>query len=500
MSPSTAAANGAKKFATSVKNWELPAVSRFALIVAVVVFAVPAFADRETHDDESHEDRVNYMSDVFKKLPLPSERKSLQCDGCSLAGRDTMDEKDCREMYNPLLSKPVIKMDISMGYSDFGRVIDDPLEHLAWAEFFQKPCPESNSNGACGFKRDADDADLFVKEVKWPGGNKRVELRMYSSSISTDSRLSRGSPAQKLASEAAEKKFHKALRESDLVYYSGHSRFGGGPDFSPPQFKQTADAVTGKPRWRYDLEHYRGQTPGLNKMLNVLKERKNPLFMLGMVSCESRSHFHGHINNSHKVRRSVLSQVDIDDYDGRIAVIASMDSVLNLDCDKRLGQDGTNFRAYDMRGRTTLPVAQYRPPPPQTLQTVKPKPPGDGKKPAASAQAPQPQRLSRGQTAGARGSQTQPAARPRAGQTQGAQSRGGQPLNIAPKTANPFPRPRGAPPAAQPAPQIEFSNNPNSINFGYRPTVAPDPQPPAQQQGVRPRTAPPAPGTRVPPR
>src|SRR5690606_27817026 len=75
--------------------------------------------------------------------------------------------------------------------------------------------------------------------------------------------------------------FLSGLREADAVFYNGHSRAGGGPDFAPPLLRG-GDAV--------DFARYQREQPGLKEVLSSL-QAKPDLKLVGFFSCASSQLF-----------------------------------------------------------------------------------------------------------------------------------------------------------------------------------------------------------------
>ena len=89
---------------------------------------------------------------------------------------------------------------------------------------------------ACDFIRDPHDMEILTRTIIGPAGRPvRVLLRVLDSSVTADDDRNRELIAQKRKSARVRRSFLAALDGSDVVFYLGHSRDGGGPDFSPPR-------------------------------------------------------------------------------------------------------------------------------------------------------------------------------------------------------------------------------------------------------------------------
>ena len=181
-----------------------------------------------------------------------------------------------------------LEIHLDFGYKDArpARFVGDRYERLRILQDFLKPC-SSVLNFACGFSRDAEDADLLTKKIKnSEDQNWLIQIRLMASSSGPDDDENRRNPYQAALSKRAMANFRQGLRQADAVFYIGHSRDGGGPDFSPPVLSKN-DHVN------YDW--YKKNKPGLSSLLSSLKRiparNKNHRRVLGLMSCASRELF-----------------------------------------------------------------------------------------------------------------------------------------------------------------------------------------------------------------
>jgi hypothetical protein len=72
-----------------------------------------------------------------------------------------------------------------------------------------------------------------------------------------------------------------------MVFYNGHSRSGGGPDFSPPQIRKDLQV---------DFAKYKMGKDSFIEMLQKFKEQKSTSAVLGLFSCNSTQHFEKDLN------------------------------------------------------------------------------------------------------------------------------------------------------------------------------------------------------------
>jgi hypothetical protein len=137
----------------------------------------------------------------------------------------------------------------------------------------------------CSFQRDPNNPYVFHKSVRIRGQNisVRVEIEFSSATESLSSNLGRYGYEQSQRTASTESFFLRGLQSADAVFYFGHARNGGGPDFAPPIF------VPGKNKVDYN-GYYLVNRPGLKKMLGALSSQKKAP-VIGILACNSREHF-----------------------------------------------------------------------------------------------------------------------------------------------------------------------------------------------------------------
>ena len=238
----------------------------------------------------------------------------------------------CSLMQSALYSKSTIKIQMVLGYKDArpARYVGDRHERLAYIEKLTENC--RGTNEACGFTRSESDLDLFTKQIMMRGQEKTIQLFIVNSSVGTDDQENRSDPFQVWKSRHAQDSFLNGIEESDVVFYNGHSRFGGGPDFRPPMLSDNG-AV--------DPSFYQTRRAGLGKLLDALEDSqrpKQPLFsqplkILGLFSCSSSQHFTSEIR---KVSHTgvIASHVLMYYSDAMTQSLESLDDVLSQRCPK----------------------------------------------------------------------------------------------------------------------------------------------------------------------
>ena len=267
---------------------------------------------------------VREQLEELQKIVGKVNKKSLidMCREAADAAPSAPDAlKTCYNTYAPLVDKKVIKIDYVAGYLNFDDVTTDGAERAGIAGWLQKPCAAAGVM-ACGFSRDPKDADLLFKTVPWiDGKEKRIEVRLTNPSVTSSDKKNSESPLQKIKSQRARERYQKALATSDIVFYSGHSRGGIGPDFEPLAFTN----LVGQVFREGGLEH------GVRLMKRALAQRKDKMFLMGLLSCESEKYFGETLKESGKVNSALLSVADSDD-DDRYGLVEVIENVLGLRC------------------------------------------------------------------------------------------------------------------------------------------------------------------------
>jgi len=190
----------------------------------------------------------------------------------------------CQKKYQELYNRDRIDIRIVFGYKDArpARFVGDRYERALWLRPLLADC--ISGEGACGFARSEGDDELFEKEIAGPDGRPRkVGLRVLQSSVGPDDEENRNDPFQKWNSERVRKSFLEGLATADVVFYNGHSRNGGGPDFQPPM-------IAGNGNVRY--KRYQIEKPGIKELLSVLEaNHQATIKLLGFFSCASTRWF-----------------------------------------------------------------------------------------------------------------------------------------------------------------------------------------------------------------
>jgi hypothetical protein len=178
----------------------------------------------------------------------------------------------------------ILKMTIAIGYNDIplNDYVSDQYYYTILVAKFSAACEEPSQKN-CGFKIDQFNANeaILTKKI-W--NEKTLEIKIFKASISYSDKFNRSSQKQTEMSDLTQKKFYDSFTNSHFVFYLGHSRNGGGPDFSPAKLLANQHP---------DYAWYNENKVNILKMsteLGKLSVDQKPL-VIGLLSCSSRLHF-----------------------------------------------------------------------------------------------------------------------------------------------------------------------------------------------------------------
>ncbi len=287
---------------------------------------------------------------LFSSLLLMSSMAFAQADFLTMsyqpeARMETMNV--CYMDYQRRFKTPgILRIAVALGYSD---TIDEGYDLVTdhWllnSLIFQltKKC-EYSSQGFCEFTQLSSNGEhspfRFLRKLETRYGEE-LEVHLYAINSSVDfsneANQTKYKTEQARQSEAAQRFFGWGLQNADVVFYEGHSRDGGGPDFLPPRAGRN-----GKVHYSW----YRKNQPGLKFLLNALGEARRPPSVLGLFSCASQGHFQKklapHLPDSNTIMSTKVVEASLT----KDALMYSLEALLNFECGddwaKRLR--GTSF-------------------------------------------------------------------------------------------------------------------------------------------------------------
>jgi hypothetical protein len=207
----------------------------------------------------------------------------------------------CREFYRDLYDDSVLEVRVAFGYMDAPAdeelIVADGIDYglnyaldgharSAFTSWIQRPCRKSTQ--LCGFQSQTEDPDLYTKTLDTKAGNfGQVRLRVtHASATPTFARNVEGGDQHEFQlrfTQGAEANFLGGLGQADAVFYVGHARGGGGPDFAPPVLLRNRHV-------NYN-GYYRRVEPGVKKLLHFLHGAQTPAKVIGLLSCKGTKLF-----------------------------------------------------------------------------------------------------------------------------------------------------------------------------------------------------------------
>jgi hypothetical protein len=247
----------------------------------------------------------------------------------------------CYQSYSSFYRGDSIDIRIAFGYKDArpARFVGDRYERQMFTAYLLAPCVAGWA--ACGFTREASDPDLFLKVIEGPDGKpKRVRVRVTHSSAGPDDEDNRANPLQNRQSELSRRNFVEGLREANAVFYNGHSRDGGGPDFDPPRLSKDRHV---------DYDWYLAHRPGEKLVVAELAGAKAEL--LGLFSCLSREHFLEKIREKKRGMATITSPQLLFYSDALKSQLGALSALLGQWCEAGFG---SALRTGSEAGRSRL--------------------------------------------------------------------------------------------------------------------------------------------------
>lgn len=222
------------------------------------------------------------------------------------------------------IRKSNLDIRVFFGYKDTrpARFVADRYEAQLFAQAIQSACQGQRRD--CGFQLDPqnsrEELEIYIKNLVDPAGqNRRVTVSIQTSSVGPDDEANRKNPYQKWKSQLILESFAEALTRADVLFYNGHSRAGGGPDFMPPKLLANK---------HIDYNWYKKKKLGLKTITECLKANsQSQLQLLGLFSCQSEQLFSKQIQKSKAGLKVIDSRILLYFSD---AINQSLDALSNL--------------------------------------------------------------------------------------------------------------------------------------------------------------------------
>lgn len=236
-------------------------------------------------------------------------------------------DPNCRAPYAALTKDGALVVSVVFGYKDSRptRFVSDRYERAIFSDYLLRTC--EGEEMVCGFTPDPQNAEFFSKKIIWYDAKERIiQIQVLASSVGPDDEWNRNSSLQAWNSDRTRRLFRKALASSDIVFYNGHSRVGGGPDFYPPKIYKSGGI-------QYD--YYQAERPGLKDLiadLEATKRARQPR-LLGLFSCSSNKHFQESILATKPKLGLIASQALLYQSDAMENMVAALSAILHGECE-----------------------------------------------------------------------------------------------------------------------------------------------------------------------
>jgi hypothetical protein len=227
----------------------------------------------------------------------------------------------------------VLNIAVALGYSDLTDehfdLVTDAFTLNSLAFNLTSPCVYKNQ-GFCEFKLVGSavehQVNQYTRDLHTVDGQiltVNVFTMNSSYSIGNTDNKTKFKDLQNEQTQTARNFYSWALQNADMVFYEGHSRDGGGPDFAPPR-----PASSGK----VDYSWYHANKPGLKFLLAALDSAQSKPAALGLFSCASRIHFLKSLKQHTPASTLILSTKVVEGGKTKAALMRTLESVLNFEC------------------------------------------------------------------------------------------------------------------------------------------------------------------------
>ena len=270
-------------------------------VVVAALTCLSAVSSALTHEDQAH---------------FNSTLGAIYNQGMKLAAQGS---RSCPNENKKLNAVKDLRISIYYGYWNTEKLVLDGGQAAAMAAALQAPCPPNLE--ACGFKIQlaAPFRTILSKRV----GSRKITLTVAHTSISSNGAdnqdLNKTGGAQDQQSATIEKQFNHSLIHDDVVFYSGHARYGGGLGFRKDSFVGDAMNVA-----------FRAP---IRPMANALRARPTRLKVLGLFTCESDRHYRYIIEDTNPHTNMIITHGDILSVEGDQTMLGAVNSILMNKCD-----------------------------------------------------------------------------------------------------------------------------------------------------------------------
>jgi hypothetical protein len=276
----------------------LKMLTRAALVLAVVTVGAKSYAASQ-----------------IEQMAFGSSLRLNFAQGMKLASQS---DRSCPHENKRLNSVRDLRISVYYGYWNIEKLVSDGAQAAAFAAALRAPCPENLE--ACGFKLQSQSRfrTVVVKKV----GVRNITISIHSTSVSGDAAANKNpslaGQAQEQRSNIVEQEFNQSLVTDDVVFYSGHARYGGGLGFRVDSIVSDALNIA-----------FRGP---IRPMANALRARPSRLKLLGLFTCESDRHYRYVVEDTNPHANLIVTHGDILNVEGDQTMLGALNSILMNKC------------------------------------------------------------------------------------------------------------------------------------------------------------------------
>lgn len=242
----------------------------------------------------------------------------------------------CPQDFSELEGSGTLRVSLFWGYDEHEGKVHDRANAGAMLRTLTDGC-RGRELSTCGFSlvSRSESAATLARTL----GDRRVEVNLFTTSLPADAEENESLVSayleQNRLSRAIRARFYRELVDSDVVFYMGHSRLGGGMGFE----NQTGITTLVNAVLRLPLQ----------PVLEALRRRPTRLKVLGMFSCRSEEYFRRAFQDANPSLSLILTTGDIGYLSGEQTSLGALEAILSKYCGFAFLDSMTSVTEYDPR-------------------------------------------------------------------------------------------------------------------------------------------------------
>lgn len=235
--------------------------------------------------------------------------------------------QQCPADYAHLYQNQSLKIALYYGYEDFEQNTLDGVHAFTMSEVLRRPC--RGSMQACGFRKSG---GQLTKSIDGKTIVIHIHATSVTNSVSRNSDPHSGYWEQDQKSRAVRQQFYKDLQHTDIVFFSGHSRGGGGLGFNVHTPAQ-------------GLFDYIFKMP-VQRMTQALAAQPSQLKLFVVMSCKSQEYYSSAIESANPNTSLMVTNDDVFADEAEQITLGILNSILAKKCsrDFKASMRGVNDR------------------------------------------------------------------------------------------------------------------------------------------------------------